>query len=84
MANITWDYSKLAQSYKYRPEYSEKIIEKIIEISLILKKSKICDIGAGVGHLSIPLASLGYSVVAIEPNIEMTRYGKERTKNLRM
>ena len=28
MTDISWDYSKLAQSYKYRPEYSEKIIEK--------------------------------------------------------
>ncbi len=80
MTDINWDYSKLAQSYKYRPEYSEKIIEKIIEVSLISKKSTICDIGAGVGHLTIPLAKLGYTVVAIEPNIEMTKHGKERTK----
>ena len=80
MKNINWDYSELATSYKYRPEYSENIIEKIIETSLLLKKSKICDIGAGIAHLTIPLAKLGYKVVAIEPNVEMTKYGKERTK----
>ncbi len=84
ITDISWDYSKLAQSYKYSPEYSEKIIKKIIEVSLLSKKSTICDIGAGVGHLTIPLAKLGYSVVAIEPNIEMRKHGKERTKKFNL
>ena len=80
MSKIIWNYSKLAQYYKYRPDYSQRIIEKIILISEISEKSVICDIGAGIGHLTIPFAKLGYTVVAIEPNKEMTKYGKRRTK----
>ena len=77
--------SKLAQSYsKFRPEYSEKIREKIIEVSLISKNQLFCDIGAGVEYGSNYSVSeiTPNTVVAIEPNIEMTKVGKMILKNL--
>ena len=42
-------------------------------------KSRICDIGAGVAHLTIPLASRGFIVDAVEPNDSMRRNGIKRT-----
>jgi SAM-dependent methyltransferase len=42
----------------------------------------VIDLGAGVAHLTIKLAERGLSVLALEPNAEMRRYGKERTAHL--
>lgn len=75
-----WDYSALAQAYLKRPDYAESAIDKILSVSGISKVDKICDVGAGVAHLTIPLAKRGFEVVAVEPNDQMRHYGIERTK----
>ncbi|OGT52838.1 MAG: hypothetical protein A3F17_05455 [Gammaproteobacteria bacterium RIFCSPHIGHO2_12_FULL_41_15] len=78
---ITWDYTNLAKAYLKRPIYSPRAIDALFNIVKIPKKGLICDIGAGVGHLTIPLLEHGYKVVAIEPNDNMRNYGQEKTKN---
>lgn len=77
-----WDYSKLAESYVYRPEYAEAAIDKIVAATESNSAHHVvCDIGAGVAHLTIPLAKRAFAVVAVEPNDEMRRIGIARTKS---
>lgn len=75
-----WDYTTLANSYKSRAEYSQKALKKMIDMMKLKAGDAICDVGAGLGHLAIPLAGFGFNVCAVEPNDEMRRNGMERSK----
>lgn len=75
-----WDYTILADAYLERPEYSPEAIQKLLTIAQVKSGDKICDIGAGVAHLTIPLAQAGFIVDAVEPNDAMRKNGIERTK----
>ena len=74
-----WDYTELADAYLKRPNYSESSIDQMLDISGIKDKDRVCDIGAGVAHLTMLLAKRGFSVIAIEPNNEMRKRGIDRT-----
>jgi len=74
-----WDYTEMAEAYLKRPDYSLEAINAIIKMSGIPPNGKICDVGAGAAHLTIMLASRGFSIIAIEPNDAMRANGMERT-----
>ena len=74
-----WDYTELADAYLERPEYAHGALEELFQIASLSPGSKVCDIGAGVGHLTLPLAAKGYTVVAVEPNNAMRANGMKRT-----
>lgn len=75
-----WDYTKLANAYSKRPNYSEKAINKMLRITKLQKDDKICDIGAGNGHLTLMLAVKDYHITAIEPNDALRNIGIQKTK----
>lgn len=77
-----WDYSKLADAYLERPDYSNGAISKIMETCGIKKGDAVCDIGAGTAHLTRHLAGLGLNVTAIEPNDNMRANGIQRTEGM--
>ena len=74
-----WDYTDLADSYLDRPEYSHTAIDAFLSIAQIKEGGNVCDIGAGVAHLTIPLLNRGLIVTAIEPNDSMRKNGVNRT-----
>ncbi len=74
-----WDYTSLAEAYLKRPDYSDDAIASMLSIAQINAGDKICDIGAGVAHLTLMLASRGLNVVAVEPNDAMRAGGIART-----
>jgi len=74
-----WDYTSLADAYLERPDYAPKALQKLFDIAVLKKGDKICDVGAGVAHLTIPLALAGYNVDAVEPNDAMRANGIKRT-----
>jgi len=80
-SSVTWNYSALARPYLKRPNYSEAGLDAILAITKI-KNAAVGDVGAGVGHLTIPLAQRQLTVTAIEPNDEMRKLGAERTRNI--
>src|SRR6266852_7178795 len=41
--------------------------------------TRVCDVGAGTGNLTLPLAAAGLAVVALEPNAAMRALGRQRT-----
>src|SRR3990167_5627605 len=76
----TWNYTKLADAYIKRPDYSPEAIDKMFSLMSLPSNSSICDVGAGVGHLTVGLAERGMVVSAVEPNDAMRKNGIERTK----
>ncbi|MDR1982845.1 MAG: methyltransferase domain-containing protein [Holosporaceae bacterium] len=79
-----WDYSKNAEFYKYRPNYSPKAIKMLMEYvgARDNESFSVADIGAGTGNLTIMLLNEGLKkVTAVEPNDEMRKIGEDVTKN---
>ena len=75
-----WDYTKLSEAYLKRPDYSENAIDAMLSIAGAEKKDRFCDIGAGVAHLTLKLATKVGHVVAVEPNNAMRSLGVKRTE----
>ncbi len=61
-----WDYTELAKAYLKRQNYSGIAIDAMLKLADIKKGSKICDVGAGVAHLSLELALRGFASDEIE------------------
>lgn len=76
-----WDYTTLANAYLKRPDYSSPAINAMLSIAG-LKSGAVCDIGAGVAHLTLMLAARGFDVTAVEPNNAMRANGIKRTASL--
>ena len=74
-----WDYTTLAQSYLKRPDYAPSALEDIFRIAGLRADDLVCDIGAGVAHLTLPLVRFGCRVDAVEPNDAMRALGTRRT-----
>ena len=77
-----WDYTSLADAYSKRPDYSREAVTAMLKIANVQKDDNACDIGAGVAHLTLTLASYGLHVVAIEPNDAMRMNGRTRTSTI--
>ena len=74
-----WDYTDLAKAYLKRPDYSDVAIDTLLRNAGIEAGAGVCDVGAGVGHLTIKLAERDLKVIAVEPNDAMREHGKPRT-----
>lgn len=77
-----WDYTSLADSYLQRPDYSETAIDAMVKIAGVKSGEAVCDVGAGVAHLTIMLAERGFNVTAVEPNDAMRENGIKRTASM--
>ncbi len=79
---VEWDYTALADAYLKRPDYSPAALTALFRIACLKPGDKVCDIGAGVAHLTLPLAAFGCEVDAVEPNDAMRANGIKRTADL--
>lgn len=74
-----WVFNRLAGAYASRPGYPAPLIDRLV--ALAGPGGRTVDLGAGTGHLTLPLASRGLRVAAVEPAREMLeslRRGAER------
>ena len=67
-----WVFNRMAESYDARPAYPPPVLDAIQALARGIegrrpRASRICDVGAGVGHLALPLTERGFDVVAVEP-----------------
>jgi len=77
-----WDYTNLADAYLKRPDYAAGAIDAMVRIAGLPTGGKACDVGAGVGHLTLMLLRRGLEVTAVEPNDAMRRNGSARSAGL--
>jgi SAM-dependent methyltransferase len=78
MKSLLWDYTSLAHTYQGRPPYADTVIDEIVALADLAPGDRVCDIGAGTGHLSVHLLGRGLAVDAVEPNAAMRGVGRER------
>lgn len=78
-----WDYSTLADAYLERPAYATGALKQLFAIANLKSGDMVCDIGAGVAHLTLPLAAEGFAVHAVEPNDAMRANGIKRTQGMK-
>lgn len=77
-----WDYTELADAYLERPDYSQIAIDSMLKIAGIEAQQAVCDIGAGVAHLTLMLGAKELQVAAVEPNDAMRANGIKRTAHM--
>lgn len=77
-----WDYTTLADAYLKRPDYADAAIDALLAISRQEQGGRVCDVGAGVAHLTLMLATRDLRVTAVEPNDAMRANGIKRTAHL--
>lgn len=77
-----WDYTTLADAYLKRPDYADAAVDAMLSIARAAGGDKVCDVGAGVAHLTLMLAARGLDVSAVEPNDAMRANGVKRTERL--
>jgi ubiquinone/menaquinone biosynthesis C-methylase UbiE len=61
-----WVFNRMAHAYSARPPYPQELVDVLVGLAGG-QGASVVDIGAGIGHLSLPLAARGLRVTAIEP-----------------
>ena len=72
-----WDYSERAHTYDNRADYGFKAISNLLNKIYCLPTKVVADIGAGTGKLTKHIIKTGVKVKAVEPNNNMSSYGKK-------
>ena len=72
-----WDYSERAHTYDNRAEYGVKAISDLLNKINCSPTKVVADIGAGTGKLTKHIIKTGVKVKAVEPNNNMSSYGKK-------
>ena len=60
-----WVFNRMADVYDARPAYPRRLIDALAELAT--SGRRVGDLGAGIGHVALPLAERGFEVVAVEP-----------------
>jgi SAM-dependent methyltransferase len=83
-ARPEWDYSEHADAYLARPDYPAPLIERLAALTGVsTTNGRIVEIGAGTGNMTLGLAHLGNSYIAVEPNDAMRTWGQKRTSQFK-
>ncbi len=76
---VEWDYDGVAAAYDARPPYATEALSACLDATGLAAGARVCDVGAGTGHATLPLLARGLAVVAAEPSASMRVRGVART-----
>ncbi|MGH7247848.1 MAG: class I SAM-dependent methyltransferase, partial [Pseudomonadota bacterium] len=68
---------------RHRPKYPRAVFDFIEERFRLDQTCRILDLGCGTGNASIPLAPAVAEVVAMDPDPEMIRVGRQSAQSVR-
>lgn len=68
-----WVFNRMADVYGARPAYPAVLIDALADLRRG-SADRVADIGAGIGHIAVPLAERGCEVIAIEPAERMLEH----------
>ena len=71
-----WHYAR------YRPQYSEKLLNRVAEEFRLDGVGRLLDLGCGTGHLSIPLSRHFREVIGLDPEPEMLTEAARQSEEL--
>jgi len=60
-----WVFNRIAGAYSARPPYPPALVDCVAQLAPVT--GRVLELGAGIGHLAIPLAEHGRCVTAVEP-----------------
>jgi SAM-dependent methyltransferase len=67
-----WVFNRMCDAYRARPAYPLALVEALLSaVAHMQPAPRIVDVGAGIGHLALPLAVRGAQVWAVEPAAQM-------------
>lgn len=76
-ARRSW-YSAVAAAYnRVRPRYPVDLIDRAIALAQLPPKAKILEIGCGPGIATVEFARRGFSMVCVEPSLEMCQLARQ-------
>jgi SAM-dependent methyltransferase len=64
-----WVFNRMAGVYDARPAYPAELLDALCAVAPA--GCRLLDVGAGIGHLALPLAQRGLAVTAVEPALAM-------------
>jgi SAM-dependent methyltransferase len=76
-----WVFNRLAADYRARPGYPPALAARLLALAGGAG-ARVADLGAGTGHLALPLARLGARVAAVEPARAMLDVLEEGARGL--
>jgi len=65
---------------RYREGYQDEFFDYIRDRFNLSKDDRVLDLGCGTGQIAIPISKFVYEVVAMDPEPEMIKEGKEQAK----
>ncbi len=74
-----WIFNRMAKVYAARPAYPAALLDCLVSLARP-GAGTVLEIGAGTGHVSVPLAARGLNVSAVEPALAMLEQLKQRAE----
>lgn len=78
-----WVFNRLAEAYRLRPPYPAALVDRLAQAAGG-PGARVADLGAGAGHLALPLAARGLRVAAVEPARAMLHLLETRSLEARL